>query len=202
MEYIKRISKALNNHPVRIIEPGGRTQASVALVLREQPVGLDILFIERATNENDYWSGQIALPGGRTEPGDNNLQDTAERETREELGLDLGTAQYLGRLSDSAPGGLKIVISCFVYAVRQYPLLQLDKNEIADAFWVPVAEFSNTERHSYVDWVIRNRLRRFPAVKLLDDKKEPLWGITFRLLRDLNKMVNRTVQSDRCQDKE
>lgn len=118
MNKIEHICTALNNHPIRIIETGGRTHASVALILEEQSSGLSILLIERSTNTNDFWSGQIGLPGGRSEISDKSPQQTAEQETSEEIGLDLSTTQFLGRLNDIAPGGLKVVISCFVYAVK------------------------------------------------------------------------------------
>jgi len=189
MKQIEQISTALTNHPVRIIEPGERADAAVALILEEQSDGLSILFIKRSTNENDYWSGQIGFPGGRTESCDSTLRHTAERETREEIGLDLSTAQYLGRLSDISPGGLQLVVSCFVYAVNKHPFLSPDDQEIADAFWVPVRELVNPARRSQVDFTFRNRLRRFPAVRAVDNEP-PLWGITYRLLRDLNKVIN------------
>ena len=190
MDRIKQIRNVLNNHPVRIIEPGGRAHASVALILEEQPSGLSILLIERSTDTNDYWSGQIGLPGGRSETSDKSPQHTAERETSEEIGLDLSTTQFLGRLDDIAPGGLKIVISCFVYAVNDRPVLRPDKSEIADAFWVPARELTNPARISSVEFIFRNRLRRFPALRVVDDKEQPLWGITYNLLRNFTKVVH------------
>src|SRR5512133_606431 len=195
MERIQHIRNILDSHPVRMIEPGGRTHASVALILTEQPCGLSVLLIERSTNENDFWSGQLALPGGRSAACDKSPRYTAERETREEIGLDLSTAQYLGRLNDIAPGGLKIVVSCFVYAVCQPPLLSLDKEEIAAAFWVPVRELTNPARRSQVDFTFRNRLRRFPAVSVADDREQPLWGITYRLLRNFDSVIRNENQS-------
>ncbi len=202
MEWLQHLNRALNSHPAHVIEPGDRAHAAVALILEEQPDGPSILFIERSTNENDYWSGQIGLPGGRTESCDNSPRHTAERETREELGLDLSTAQYVGRLSDIAPGGLKIVVSCFAYAVNHHPVLYPDYNEIADAFWVPVREFNDPARRSHVKFLVRGRLRRFPALRLIDDKKQPLWGLTYRLLRNLHKVIHSTIDPDVCLYKE
>lgn len=199
MKPIEQISIALSNHQSRIIEPGGRAHAAVALILEEQPDGLSILFIKRSTNENDYWSGQIGFPGGRTESCDSTQRQTAERETREEIGLDLSAAHYLGRLSDIAPGGLQIVISCFVYAVKHHPVLHLAQDEIADVFWVPVRELVNPVRRSQVDFTFRNRQRRFPAVRAADGTEPPLWGITYRLLHDFNKIIYRTIDQDRYQ---
>lgn len=192
MKQARKISTLLKHHPVRTIEPGSRAHAAVAMILQEQADGLNILFIQRSADENDYWSGQIGFPGGRTESSDKSPRETAERETREEVGLDLDTATYLGRLSDIVPGGLKIVISCFVYAVDREPLLNLDKAEIARAFWLPVRELNNPARLTRVQFISRGRLRRFPALRVADGTEEPLWGITYRLLRNLDKIIRKS----------
>ena len=197
MEQIEQIIMALNNHPVRVIDPGGRAHASVALILHEQLSGLSILLIERSTDTNDYWSGQLGLPGGRSEASDKSPQHTAERETHEEIGLDLSRAQFLGRLDDIAPGGLKIVISCFVYAVNEHPVLRPDRREVADAFWVSASELKNPARVSSLEFIFRNRLRKFPALRVADDKEQPLWGITYNLLRNFYKVVHSAPKQNR-----
>ena len=202
MERLQHISTALDSHPLRIIEPGHRAHAAVAMILEEQPDGPSILFIERSRNENDYWSGQIGFPGGRAENCDNSPRETAERETREEIGMDLSAARYMGRLSDIAPGGLQIIVSCFVYAVNHHPALSPDDREIADAFWVPVRELNNPARRAHVEILVRGRLRRFPALRLMDDKDQPLWGLTYRLLRNLNKVIRRAIDPDHCLNQE
>jgi 8-oxo-dGTP pyrophosphatase MutT (NUDIX family) len=76
--------------------------AAVATVLREHPErGLEVLLIQRAEREGDPWSGHIAYPGGRYSSTDASMQHTAERETIEEVGLDLRAhARLLGRLSN------------------------------------------------------------------------------------------------------
>lgn len=202
MKLLHDISTALNNHPVRIIEPGDRAHAAVALILEQRAGGLNVLFIERSINENDYWSGQIALPGGRTESCDSSPQAAAERETREEIGLDLSAARYLGRLNDSAPGGLRIVISCFVYAVDTHPVLYPDLREVAGVFWLPLSEISNPARCSQVRFTFRERLRHFPAVRIQDGREKLLWGITYRIIRNLNKVISRTIDPAGSLDKE
>ncbi|WP_243688706.1 NUDIX hydrolase [Geotalea toluenoxydans] len=116
MDSFEQIQRVLGRHRPRTGKPGDRAHAAVSMILRERPDGLSVLLIQRSVNENDYWSGQIGLPGGRTESADNGPMNTAQRETREELGLDLSAARYLGRLKDIAPSGLNIVVSCFVYA--------------------------------------------------------------------------------------
>ena len=49
----------------------------------------EIMFIKRTSRKRDPWSGDIALPGGRRDPEDASDCQTAIREVREEVGLDL-----------------------------------------------------------------------------------------------------------------
>lgn len=183
----QQVRTALDRRPAQIIESGARPHSAVAVILRSTPDGPAVLFIERAPNEHDLWSGQIGFPGGRMEQGDNGPRQTAERETMEELGVDLSVAKYFGRLNDLVPGGLSMVVSCFVYGVEQPPALHPDPEEVARAFWLPLGELDNPERRTHVDLYLRGRVRRFPAVSL--GTSQPLWGITYRLLRNLCRAV-------------
>ena len=52
-----------------------------------------VLLMRRAERADDSWSGQWSLPGGRREPGDLDLVETALRELEEECGIRLGRDQ-------------------------------------------------------------------------------------------------------------
>ena len=80
------------------------SDAAVSVVVRANR-HLDLLLIKRARSERDPWSGHMALPGGRRDPEDRDLEATASRETLEETGLDLaGVGTPLGRLDLLTPG--------------------------------------------------------------------------------------------------
>ena len=62
-----------------------------------------LLFIRRAINPNDPWSGNVAFPGGKQDPDDGDDDErTAMRETQEEVGLDLHSWRRLGRLTEES----------------------------------------------------------------------------------------------------
>src|SRR5687767_10801396 len=94
------VSCALDARPAVAVADIG-TRAAVAVILRDAPSGIEMLFIRRAEHPEDPWSGHMAYPGGRAEAHDPDLQATAMRETLEEIGIDLArSAQLLGALDD------------------------------------------------------------------------------------------------------
>lgn len=191
MDPFETIAKKLAARPVRLVEPGSRAHAAVAMILTPGAAGPEVLLIERAVNEKDLWSGHAGFPGGRVEGADNNdPRLAAERETFEELGIDLGSARFLGRLGDIVPGGLPVVVSCFVYAVAHPPVPVLDADEVARAFWLPLKESENPDRCTTVRYGAGVRTRTFPALNLLPWTPQPLWGLSFRLLRNFRKIVD------------
>jgi len=61
-EHVKRA--LASREPARVTEPVA-SRAAVAAVLRDGAPGLEMLFIRRAEQEGDPWSGQMGFPGGR-----------------------------------------------------------------------------------------------------------------------------------------
>jgi 8-oxo-dGTP pyrophosphatase MutT (NUDIX family) len=182
-------------------EPATRVapaRAAVALVLRPGGGGAsDLLLIERAHKDGDPWSGHMAFPGGRQDPSDPDPRFTAERETREEVGLDLRGAELLGRLDDlegrhaGRPSGL--VISAFVYHVPEAPPLVVQAEEVQSAFWVPVALLAEPARH--VDYRMRHELGIFgmPGIRVGDAEGHVVWGLTYRFLESFLDLVGRPL---------
>src|SRR5213596_3679172 len=88
---VAHLIEQLDKRPGLTIQPQGPTRfAAILLLLRMGEHGdPELLMIKRADAEGDPWSGHIACPGGRMEPGDHDLEQTAIRETWEETGVDL-----------------------------------------------------------------------------------------------------------------
>jgi 8-oxo-dGTP pyrophosphatase MutT (NUDIX family) len=155
--------------------------AAVALLLYEGPLGLETLFIRRAERAGDPWSGQVAFPGGRAESGDADLLATAIRETGEETGIDLSTADQLGVLDDlypRTPTLPPVVVRPFVFGLASRPPLG-SSAEVERAFWVPIARLAASGVHTELPLTVRGVERRFPAY-VIDG--EVIWGMTERIL--------------------
>lgn len=189
------IALALARRPPTLVADRDMGRASVALLVRDGATGTDILFIRRAECEGDPWSGHLAFPGGRMEPADAGPRETAERETREEIGLDLTAARPLGRLDDVVTANQTIVVSGFAYAVHGPARFELS-DEVAQAFWVSLDNLQDPERH--VEQTFRpygGQPQLYPAIDLLGPDHPLLWGVTYRFTARLLQVLDRPIPS-------
>ena len=171
-----------------LIPVEGKRQAAVALILRDLASDPKMFFIERAKQDHDPWSGQIAFPGGNRESGDISRFATACRETEEEVGLELSPRNLLGRLNDQQGRNknqkLPLVISCFVFQMGDEQQTS-NNHEVADSFWAPVSQLSND--HNRIDYQPGHSDETWPAICL--DGQRVLWGLTWRFVRMFLKLV-------------
>jgi 8-oxo-dGTP pyrophosphatase MutT (NUDIX family) len=182
-----RLAAALSRQPGVAIdaEPTAR-RAAIALAFRlgaqREP---ELLMIKRAEHDQDPWSGHVACPGGRMEPGDHDLEQTAIRETWEETGVDLATAgRMLGTLDDISPRTPvlpPIVIRPFVAAVSADVSI-VPSPEVAAAFWVPLAALRERASWGTGTVSIRGVEREVSTFSHLEYR---VWGLTERVLRQL-----------------
>lgn len=177
---LAQISRAMSLHAPRILPPD-RPHAAVAMILRETTRGPELLFILRSCCKHDPWSGDIGFPGGRLNPDESDPRQAAERETGEELSLDLRQATHLGRLDDLYGATLPVLVSCYVYACRTTPRLR-PNHEIAETFWFPLDQLLNPQRHHLASLVYRGKTISAPAVDLIGPDRTVLWGLTYRLI--------------------
>jgi 8-oxo-dGTP pyrophosphatase MutT (NUDIX family) len=184
----EQIRITLADVPAQSTDPDQLAPTAVALILRKGTAGLELLFIERAADERDPWSGNIGFPGGRRSSIDLDLRQTAERETAEEVGLDLGQAVMLGRLADIEGANLPVRVACFVYAVENDGPLTLNP-EVSDAFWVSFATLTDPLRQLTATFDFAGKPVQAEAIRLPQPNKPLLWGITYRLVQQFIELV-------------
>jgi 8-oxo-dGTP pyrophosphatase MutT (NUDIX family) len=183
------LRRVLAAHEPRLLE--GRRRAAVAVVVHGDARDPALLFIERAHHPTDPWSGQMAFPGGRVDPGDTDAQAAAERETFEEVGLSLAGAERLGRLDDLQAGVrvvAPLVLSAFAYRLDARPQLVLN-HEVADALWVPVRTLLDPTAQVQHRW----GPGRWPGILVGEPDRHVVWGLTYRLLQGLFGLAGRSL---------
>jgi 8-oxo-dGTP pyrophosphatase MutT (NUDIX family) len=182
------VAELFSRHRLKKQYAEGRTRAAVAMILRELPGDLEILFIERASNEHDPWSGHLAFPGGKVEPGEQARQ-AAERETQEEIGLDLGAERYLGRMSDIVGANLPVRVSCFAYGVVTASVQPVVSPEVHDVFWVRLSDILRPEQHLMAMVGFSGVSLKVPAIVMPHADKPVLWGLTYRLVMQFLEII-------------
>lgn len=182
------IRAALERLPAQAEEPSGVRQAAVATIIRPaaNPNESEVLFIRRAEHERDPWSGQMAFPGGRRDPGDRSLLATAVRETEEELDLRvLERGRLLGQLAPipavakGRPVGLSI--TPFVFELYETPKLS-PNYEVAEAIWAPLGPLITGARAATQRYVHEGQALALPA---FDVDGRIVWGLTYQMLMRL-----------------
>jgi 8-oxo-dGTP pyrophosphatase MutT (NUDIX family) len=190
------IEARLSAVPPQIDTKPARMCASVALVLREVGSELEALFIRRAEHDEDPWSGHLAFPGGRLDAEDADARRAAERETIEELGIDLANAsraRCLGQLSDVLGHAESIRVSAYVYGISGNPLLR-PNHEVRNAFWTPLHHCTDPRRQSVREFSYLDMSLPLPTIRLLEDKDAPvLWGITYKFMADFMSTIGRPI---------
>ena len=191
---IAALEAALASRPPFRAPPGAGARAAVALLLRVEAGAVELLLIRRAEREGDPWSGHMALPGGRWQPGDADLAATAERETREEVGIDAARhGRRLGELDELAPRSARIpsiVVSPFVYHLSGSTEPR-PNHEVQEALWVRVDELLHPDAATeYLHDLADGNTLAFPA---FDARGQVVWGMTHRILAGFLELYGQSV---------
>jgi len=156
------------------------TMAAVLVPLVEREHGLTVLLTRRADEMRNH-SGQIALPGGRRDPGE-ALWQTALREAEEEIGLDRSFVDLIG-LSSPYRTGTNYLVTPVVAFVRPGFTLEPNPGEVADIFETPFGFLMDPDNYEEHEWRSPEGLmRRFYATTHED---RYIWGATAGMLRAL-----------------
>lgn len=163
--------------------------AAVLVPLVQRDEGLHVILTRRTDHLSDH-AGQISFPGGRQEDHDNTLEETALRETEEEIGLARVHIELVGRLDD-------------YYTVTGYqvtPVVGLitppfdlapDAHEVAEVFEVPL-EFILEPRNQKLQTVtFEGAKRRYFAIPY---REYYIWGATAGMLVNFSEVLKASVE--------
>ena len=146
--WLKPLVDAVTDIPAdqlsRFLPPeDGSGRFSAVLMLFASPTddaaGADVLLLERAATLRSH-AGQVAFPGGATDPGDLHASATALREAEEEVGLRTDTVDVLVELPALflPPSGF-VVTPVLAYWREPHPVGVVDVGEVAAVARVPIA---------------------------------------------------------------
>ena len=170
------------------------SHAAVAMIIAEGVDDLEVCFIRRAERDGDPWSGQVAFPGGRADATDETAQSVAERETFEEIGLELHRQQLIGALPERTIERQRLkLLSPFVYhtqAGAQKLSMVREPHEVDSVFWVPLQHLFDERAATELDYPIGGVTSRFPGIRF---DEYVIWGLTLRILESFADIMQRRL---------
>jgi 8-oxo-dGTP pyrophosphatase MutT (NUDIX family) len=179
-ERMTRLKENLSSNPRSSTDE--HVDAVVGVLLYQDSADeLSTLLIHRVERNNDPWSGQMGLPGGRVEKFDGSTQEALEREVREEVGLEVREeGELLGLLSIGHPGRrTEMKVQPWVYGLHSRPKVIIGP-EVQHAFWVSLSKLPSLKGTSEIE-IGGTRI----LVEAFLVEGRVVWGFTYRVLNEL-----------------
>lgn len=173
-----------DSHIVHLPDDARITEAAVLVPLVARADALYLLLTQRTAHLADH-AGQISFPGGRVEREDAHREETALRETEEEIGLPRARISVLGQLPDyDIPSGFRI--TPIVGWIEPPFDLKPDPFEVAAVFEAPLARFLDAERYERREYRFQARHRYYLAIPF---EGRYIWGATAAMLYSLARIL-------------
>lgn len=186
-DLLTRLRSVVEPPPAGVTPAAGPGDAAVLLLADPREPGLPLLFMRRTRLVRSH-RGQVAFPGGGTEPGDGGPVGTALREAREEMGVEADAVEILGLLAPvmTATEARRLTP---VVAVERRPLVPtVEPFEVAEWFRIRLADLLTAP-------VTSRRIHGAPGramVHFYEVGDRVIWGATAAIIHDLLARLGRT----------
>jgi len=170
--------------------PGDVRRAGVMALFYPKGGTWHIALIERQShNPTDRHRGQISFPGGRYEPDDDTLRETARRETEEEIGVDGSAIQILGGLSELYIPVSNFLVSPYVGYVPHTPRFRPQESEVKAILEIPFGLFLEPGNICTTDMRISEHIT-LKQVPYFHIHGKVVWGATAMMLNELLEVLH------------
>ena len=166
-------------------------EAAVLVPIIDRAPGPTVLLTERTAHLSKH-AGEVAFPGGRRDPDDATLAETALRESEEEIGLARHRVELIAELPRYRTGTGYLVTPVVGFVDPDFEP-RPDPGEVAHAFEVPLAFLMNPVNHERRRVVFEDIDRTFysmPWRNAADDREHFIWGATAAMLRNLYRLLS------------
>ncbi len=160
--------------------------AAVLVPIIERPEGPTMLLTVRAAHLPTH-SGQVAFPGGKVEDADGGPAAAALRETYEEVGINPDLVSVAGCIDVYQTGTAYRVLPVLGFVKPNFEL-NVDANEVADVFEVPLDFILDPRNHRVETREFQGHDRRFYAMNY---NGYFIWGATAGMIRNLTDRLDK-----------
>ena len=202
MLFLERITKELKNLPGIVAHqkfyPSRFQTHKTSDLVRLSAVGVHffekdleryLILIERS-EYNGHHSKQIAFPGGKKEPSDSSLEETARRESIEEININMNYAELIGQITPVYIPISNFEVYPFLYWHKKMPTFDVNSNEVDEIILVKFKDLLSDENLSNFDVQITksSSIKNVPCFKL---ENKIVWGATALILSEIKEILKR-----------
>lgn len=178
---IKSLKTSVYSEPV---QSDVLTPAAILIPIFEKDNQTHILFTKR-TDKVSHHKGQISFPGGKFDLTDKDLEETALRETYEEIGVETKDINIIGKINNMITN-TSFIITPYIGTIP-YPYdIKVSENEIDELIYVPVS-------HLLDKAFFREEQKYFNGQNITiyyyDYLKYTIWGVTGKILFDFLTLI-------------
>jgi len=176
---------------VGLINPMEAIKSSVLILLYPGKENLLPTFVVTLRPMYDgIHSGQISLPGGRHEISDESLMHTALRETREEIGIDPGNVNLIGKLTELYIPPSNYLVQPFIGFTDFPPVFTPQPKEVEQIIEITVNELLDERNRMDKDFFVRGIHLKAPAY-VIDGRI--IWGATAMILSEFKEILRKIL---------
>jgi 8-oxo-dGTP pyrophosphatase MutT (NUDIX family) len=137
------------------------------------------VLVTQRTHTVGHHKGQISFPGGACEPADASLEETALRETYEEIGVPPREVEILGALDDF-PTISNFVVTPFVGLIPRHFPYRLNEAEVEGVIEVPLSFLREPDNLRVEQLEYQGELH---DVLFWDYGPHVIWGATAHIMK-------------------
>ena len=168
--------------------PDNAKQSAVLLLLYPNAESNIMLPMQQRTAYKGVHSRQIGLPGGGVEPFDSDYEDTALRETHEEIGVPRQKVELLGRLSKIYIPPSNYIVQPVVGIAHQRPEFVLDPVEVKALLEAPIQSF--TDEDAVTTAMVKGRDQQEFEVPCFKVDGHVVWGATAMIMSEFREIMS------------
>ncbi len=180
--------KELKDVDIKALNP--REAAVTALFYPNKDNQTFLILILRKTYKGVH-SAQIGFPGGKVEPEDKDLKDTAKRETEEEVGVPYDDIQLIKKMTTAYIPPSNFNVHPFIGYIEDTPKLIKQDDEVEDIVLVDIDDFLNED--SLIEETLTTSYATELTVPAFHLNGHVVWGATAMMLSEIKTLFKQVL---------
>jgi 8-oxo-dGTP pyrophosphatase MutT (NUDIX family) len=192
LEDLPGISAHKKFYPLRFTQtekPINPKLSAVAIHLFNKNKEWYFIVIERSEYDGHH-SKQIAFPGGKMDPSDSTLEETARRESIEEINIKMDHAKIVGKITPVYIPISNFEVHPYIFAHSDEPILKASIDEVNEIVFIKCSDLLDDKNLKYTDIEITkgSTMKKVPCFTL---ENKIIWGATALILSEIKELLKR-----------